>query len=131
MRSIILSLSLVFIVFSCGEEKNTSSKSPVPAGKKTSSEKDPEDTSPQVDGDTEDKKPATDPVAVQPIQLSISYYHACILSSRGEVKCWGRGDRGELGTGDIDNKNLGDEANEMGDNLTAISLGEGRTGFVA
>ena len=127
MRSIMFSLSLVFIVFSCGEEKNTSSKSPVPAGKKTSSEKDPEDTSPQVDGDTEDKKSATDPVAVQPIQLSISYYHACILSSRGEVKCWGRGERGQLGTGDTKNVNLGDEANEMGENLAAISLGKGRT----
>ena len=50
-----------------------------------------------------------------------------LLRSSGEVKCWGRGERGQLGTGDIDNRNLGDEANEMGENLAAISLGEGRT----
>ena len=134
MRNIILSLSLVLSVFSCEVGKDTNSQSPSPAEEGTNSD-DPEDTSPQVDGETGDagdEEPApetdSDPVVVRPIQLSIKYSHTCaLLRSSGEVKCWGRGDRGQLGTGDIDNRNLGDEANEMGESLVAISLGEGRT----
>ena len=131
MWNIIFSFSLVLVVFSCGEGRDTSS--PSPTGE------DPGSTSPQVKvedvtGNEDDEDlvslPETnpDPAVMQPIQLSIKYSHACaLLRSSGEIKCWGRGDKGQLGQGDIDNKNLGDAENEMGDNLAAINLGDGRT----
>ena len=133
MRSLWFSLSLAFIVFSCGDGKDPSSQSPSPAEEGTNNDDDPVDTSPPVDGETGavDKEPtatAPEPVVMQPMQLSIKYSHACaLLRSSGEIKCWGRGDRGQLGQGDIDNSNLGDEANEMGEDLSPINLGEGRT----
>ncbi len=128
MRSIILSLSLVFMVFSC--EVGEVNQSPLPAEEGTNNDNDPKDTSPQVDGDTGDKEPATetdsDPVVMQQIQLSIKYSHACaLLRSSGEVKCWGKEEYGRLGNGKESN-NLGDEAGEMA-NLPFVDFGNGRT----
>jgi alpha-tubulin suppressor-like RCC1 family protein len=53
------------------------------------------------------------------------YYHMCALLDNASVKCWGSNSRGQLGQGNTNN--LGDGANEMGDNLTSIDLGTGRT----
>ena len=43
----------------------------------------------------------------------------------GQIKCWGRGSWGANGQGST--SQLGDEANESGDNVSAIALGTGRT----
>lgn len=50
-------------------------------------------------------------------------WHACAILDNDTVKCWGYNTHGELGLGD--NQNRGDEANEMGNNLPAVALGEG------
>lgn len=49
----------------------------------------------------------------------------CALLDNSTVKCWGRNRRGQLGKDNTDN--LGDGANEMGDNLTSVNIGAGRT----
>jgi alpha-tubulin suppressor-like RCC1 family protein len=52
-------------------------------------------------------------------------YHSCAILDNASVKCWGRGYSGQIGQGNTDA--LGDNANEMGDNLTIVDLGTGRT----
>lgn len=49
----------------------------------------------------------------------------CAILDDGSVKCWGQNEAGELGLGDTLAR--GDQPNEMGDNLPAVSLGTGRT----
>jgi alpha-tubulin suppressor-like RCC1 family protein len=51
--------------------------------------------------------------------------HSCNMLDNGSVKCWGNNASGQLGLGNTDS--LGDGANEMGDNLTVVDLGTGRT----
>jgi alpha-tubulin suppressor-like RCC1 family protein len=57
--------------------------------------------------------------------LGVGQRSACAILSDGRVKCWGGNDFGQLGLGDKVNR--GDAANQMGDNLPAVSLGTGRT----
>ena len=49
----------------------------------------------------------------------------CVILDNASVKCWGKGSNGMLGSGSTDN--LGDGANEMGDNLATVDLGTGLT----
>eukprot|EP01083_Nonionella_stella_P232731 820651_1 len=46
----------------------------------------------------------------------------CALSLSNTVKCWGKNAHAQLGLGDTDNR--GDQANEMGDKLPEVDLGE-------
>ncbi|MCB1014116.1 MAG: carboxypeptidase regulatory-like domain-containing protein [Acidimicrobiales bacterium] len=57
--------------------------------------------------------------------ISVSSIHSCAVLDNGQVKCWGAGGNGLLGQGTTDT--LGDQANEMGDDLPPIDLGTGRT----
>ena len=57
--------------------------------------------------------------------ISNANYHTCALLDDATVKCWGKGGDGRLGTGN--ENDIGDAANEMGDNLAAVDLGTGRT----
>ncbi|WP_374073635.1 hypothetical protein [Bdellovibrio bacteriovorus] len=59
------------------------------------------------------------------VQISAGLYHTCTLLDNSSVKCWGYNIYGQLGKGNTNN--LGDGAGEMGDSLTAISSGTGRT----
>ena len=47
------------------------------------------------------------------------------ILANGTVKFWGRNSYGQLGQGNT--TRMGDNANEMGDNLSPIDLGTGRT----
>ena len=51
--------------------------------------------------------------------------HTCAILDNSSVKCWGGNTFGQLGLGDTDDR--GDGSNEMGDNLTTVDLGTGRT----
>jgi alpha-tubulin suppressor-like RCC1 family protein len=52
-------------------------------------------------------------------------FHTCVMLDNSSIKCWGLNDSGQLGQGDT--SSLGDESNEMGNNLPAVDLGAGRT----
>ena len=57
--------------------------------------------------------------------FSIGARHTAAVLDNGTVKVWGWNNYGQLGQGHT--SNLGDNANEMGDNLSAVDLGTGRT----
>jgi alpha-tubulin suppressor-like RCC1 family protein len=59
------------------------------------------------------------------ISVAAGRYHTCALLDNGTVKCWGANNYGQLGKDNT--TSLGDNSNEMGDFLTAINLGAGRT----
>lgn len=58
-------------------------------------------------------------------QVSVGLGCTCVVLDNGSVKCWGANTRGELGTGDLQER--GSSPGEMGDNLQAVDLGVGRT----
>ncbi len=58
-------------------------------------------------------------------QISSGSYHTCALLDDSSVKCWGRNSNGQLGIGN--SSNIGDGENEMGDHMSSVDLGTGRT----
>ena len=52
--------------------------------------------------------------------------HTCALLDDGSVKCWGRGDEGQIGNGGV-TAYPGLYLNTMGDSLAPVALGSGRT----
>eukprot|EP00944_MAST-04C_sp_MAST-4C-sp1_P012162 g12162.t1 len=59
------------------------------------------------------------------VQITSGQNHVCAILNDGNVKCWGYNDKGQLGYGDTNSRGL--NSNEMGDNLTAVNLGTGKT----
>ena len=57
--------------------------------------------------------------------ITAASYFTCALLDNADVKCWGTGSNGALGSGDSVTR--GDDPNEMGDNLPIVDLGTGRT----
>ena len=58
-------------------------------------------------------------------QIAAGQWHTCALLDDDTVKCWGDNSNGQLGQGHT--SNVGDDADEMGNYLPAISLGTGRS----
>jgi len=54
-------------------------------------------------------------------------YFSCILSDGFQIKCWGHNFNGKLGYGD--SNNIGDDSDEMGDNLPFIDLDDDSASF--
>ena len=64
------------------------------------------------------------------VEIAAGLNHTCARLDNGSVKCWGRNLYGQLGIGQFgvaEAANRGDDPNEMGDQLPAVSLGTGRT----
>jgi len=59
------------------------------------------------------------------IPITAGSAYSCFILDNGSVKCWGENNLGQLGLGDIINR--GDNSSDMGDNLTIVDLGTGRT----
>ncbi|MEM9467110.1 MAG: S-layer homology domain-containing protein [Actinomycetota bacterium] len=77
-------------------------------------------------GEMGDALPAVDLGAGRTaVAISTSANHNCVILDNGDLKCWGRNDSGQLGYGDTEDR--GDDADEMGDDLPAVDLGDGRT----
>jgi hypothetical protein len=59
------------------------------------------------------------------VALSAGSAHTCAVLDDATTKCWGSGASGRLGTGDTVSR--GDQPGELGDSLSPIALGTGRT----
>ena len=55
------------------------------------------------------------------ISVSMGLQSGCAVFENGRIKCWGRGDHGQLGYGDVSPRYI--EATDMGDNLPWVDLG--------
>ncbi len=60
------------------------------------------------------------------VQVVAKSSHTCVRLDDNTVKCWGVDSWGVLGLGGI-NPTIGDQPNEMGDNLPVVDLGSNRT----
>ncbi|MEM9517153.1 MAG: hypothetical protein AAGA42_20060 [Actinomycetota bacterium] len=63
------------------------------------------------------------------VDLATGMNHTCARSANGEVRCWGSNQYGQLRRGDT--TDIGDNAGEMGDNLTPVTLGGSVTELAA
>ena len=56
--------------------------------------------------------------------ISAGGSHTCAILDNDQLKCWGRNNEGQLGLAHDDD--LGDDSDEMGDDLDPVNLGTGR-----
>jgi alpha-tubulin suppressor-like RCC1 family protein len=53
-------------------------------------------------------------------EIATGSYHTCVLSTDGDIKCWGYNGYGQLGYGDTTQR--GDGSGEMGDSLPFVDV---------
>ena len=59
------------------------------------------------------------------MKVAAGWYHVCAILDNGSMACWGDGSRGQLGSGST--SNIGDQPDEMGENLPVVDVGSGRS----
>ena len=59
------------------------------------------------------------------LQVACGERHTCVVLDNHQVKCWGQGLYGQLGSGT--NASVGETDESMGDNLTTVDVGENRS----
>ena len=72
-------------------------------------------------GEMGDNMPAIDIGSNIPVDIKIGSYSVCVLTSTGDVCCWGYNNVGQLGIGSTEH--IGNDAAEMGENLQCIGWG--------
>ena len=55
--------------------------------------------------------------------IAAGYYHTCVVTVAGGVKCWGRNGGGDLGDGTNTNRNAPVDVSGLGSGVTAITAG--------
>jgi alpha-tubulin suppressor-like RCC1 family protein len=82
----------------------------------------------------EDYEPPLSPIdlgtGITVTAIASGNYHTCAILDNSSIKCWGLNDSGQLGIGDIGTRGDGPNAyggSEMGNNLPAVDVGDGRT----
>jgi alpha-tubulin suppressor-like RCC1 family protein len=72
--------------------------------------------------------PVTMPAGVRFVSLDASWGHVCALNSVGEMYCWGANSQGQLGVGDLDDRNVPSPVNlPYGVSARSIAAGVGHT----
>ena len=60
------------------------------------------------------------------LEVSAGHEHTCAILDTGDVKCWGKGDRGQLGSGAGGYRySIPSSVVDLGEDRTAVSLGKG------
>lgn len=114
----IIALALVLTFSACKKDKGD--KSPASSPSPTSTTDAP--------GENEDSTKTGESKDSSPIMQLVAggKYNCALLYDSGEIKCWGEGELAQLGHGKA-RENIGDAPDEMGDKLSAVKLGGGRT----
>jgi len=65
----------------------------------------------------------------RPAEIGAGTSFYCVRSNQGLVKCWGDNSNGQLGIGSTSSPNnrIGDQANEMGENLAYVNFGANKS----
>jgi cysteine-rich repeat protein len=77
------------------------------------------------DGNESDADRCASCAIQEAVMVATGNNHTCAIRNEGSVKCWGGNGSGQLGLGDTFPR--GDLPGEMGDNLSPVNLGFGRT----
>jgi alpha-tubulin suppressor-like RCC1 family protein len=59
------------------------------------------------------------------VSISSGQHHTCAIIDNGSVSCWGLGDNGQLGNGDLLNRNVPTPVSSLGVGRTAVAISSG------